>query len=225
MKKKVVRLKKQRNSVQLLIEWGVAIIQEAAIIPTEGTACPKPKREEIVVRMWDGYHDLKGVVYSTRSVCAYLWMCIPLSAWYIIIEIWSKILGNFLEYLGCQFKVSSVQLLSCVQLFASLSITNSQSLLKLMCIKLVMPSNHLILFSPSPPAFNFSQHQGLFQWVSSLHQVAKVFQSSTVKSIGNIEETYGNIFEFNKDNCVSSSEHGMYGDCVNKMKRTDQELM
>ena len=27
------------------------------------------------------------------------------------------------------------------------------------------------LSSPSPPAFNFSQHQGLFQWVSSSHQV------------------------------------------------------
>ena len=26
----------------------------------------------------------------------------------------------------------------------------------------------------SPPAFNLSQHQGLFQWVGSLHQVAKV---------------------------------------------------
>ena len=29
------------------------------------------------------------------------------------------------------------------------------------------------LSSPSPPALNLSQHQGLFQWVSSLHQVAK----------------------------------------------------
>ena len=29
---------------------------------------------------------------------------------------------------------------------------------------------------PSPPAFNLSQHQGLFKWVSSLHQVAKVFE-------------------------------------------------
>ena len=28
--------------------------------------------------------------------------------------------------------------------------------------------------SPSPPDFNLSQHQGLFQWVSSLNQVAKV---------------------------------------------------
>ena len=32
------------------------------------------------------------------------------------------------------------------------------------------------LSSPSPPAFNLSQHQGLFQGVSSLHQVAKVLE-------------------------------------------------
>ena len=32
------------------------------------------------------------------------------------------------------------------------------------------------LLSPSPPAFNLCQHQGLFQWVSSLHQVAKVLE-------------------------------------------------
>ena len=30
--------------------------------------------------------------------------------------------------------------------------------------------------SPSPPAFNLSQHQGLFQWVSSSHQVAKILE-------------------------------------------------
>ena len=32
------------------------------------------------------------------------------------------------------------------------------------------------LSSPSPPALNLSQHQGLFQWVSSLHQVAKALE-------------------------------------------------
>ena len=32
------------------------------------------------------------------------------------------------------------------------------------------------LLSPSPPALNLSQHQGLFQGVSSLHQVAKVLE-------------------------------------------------
>ena len=38
----------------------------------------------------------------------------------------------------------------------------------------IQPSHPLS--SRSPPAFNFSQHQGLFQWVSSLHQVAKVLE-------------------------------------------------
>ena len=32
------------------------------------------------------------------------------------------------------------------------------------------------LSSPSPPTFNLSQHQGLFKWVNSLHQVAKVLE-------------------------------------------------
>ena len=36
----------------------------------------------------------------------------------------------------------------------------------------IQPSHPLS--SPSPPAFNLSQHQGLFQWVNSLHEVAKV---------------------------------------------------
>jgi len=56
---------------------------------------------------------------------------------------------------GCQF--NSIQSLSHVRLFvtpwaaacqASLSFINSQSLLKLMSIKLVMPSNHLVLCHP-----------------------------------------------------------------------------
>ena len=38
----------------------------------------------------------------------------------------------------------------------------------------IQPSHPLS--SPSPPAFSLSQHQGLFQWVSSLHQVAKVLE-------------------------------------------------
>ena len=36
----------------------------------------------------------------------------------------------------------------------------------------IQPSHPLL--SPFPPAFNLSQHQGLFKWVSSLYQVAKV---------------------------------------------------
>ena len=73
----------------------------------------------------------------------------------------------------CSVQFSSVQSLSHVRLFvtpcttvpqASLSITNSRSLLKLMSTESVMPSNHLYpLLSPSLPAFNLSQHQGFFK--------------------------------------------------------------
>ena len=67
--------------------------------------------------------------------------------------------------------VSVVQLLSRVQLFAtpwtaahqaSLSFTISQSLLKLMSIKSVMPSNHLPICHALLLLSNLSQHQGLF---------------------------------------------------------------
>ena len=52
-----------------------------------------------------------------------------------------------------------------------------QSLLKLMPIELVMTSSHLILCHPLlllPP--NPSKHQGLFQWVNSSREVAKVLE-------------------------------------------------
>ena len=65
-------------------------------------------------------------------------------------------LCQFLLY-STESAINSVQLLSCVRLFATpwtaarqacLSITNSWSLLKLMSIESVMPSNHLILCRP-----------------------------------------------------------------------------
>ena len=81
-------------------------------------------------------------------------------------------------------QLSSAQPLSRVRLFAtpwtaarqaSLSITISGSSPKLMSIESVMPSNHLILSSPSP-ALNLSQHQGVFEGVISSHLVAKVLE-------------------------------------------------
>ena len=41
----------------------------------------------------------------------------------------------------------------------------------------IQPSHPLL--SPSPPAFSLSQNQGLFKWVSSSHQVAKVLVSAS----------------------------------------------
>ena len=72
---------------------------------------------------------------------------------------------------------SSGQLLSCVQLFATLSTPGFPvyhqlpELAQTHVCDAIQPSHPLS--SPSP-AFNLSQHQGLFQWVSSLHQVAIV---------------------------------------------------
>ena len=57
---------------------------------------------------------------------------------------------------------------------ASLSNTKSRSLPKPMSSDAIQPSHPL--WSPSPPAPNPSQHQGLFHWVNSLHQVAKVLE-------------------------------------------------
>ena len=85
--------------------------------------------------------------------------------------------------------ISSVRSLSHVRLFetpwnaahqASLSITNSRSLLKLMSFESVMPSSHLILccplllLPPVPPSV------GVFsKWVNSSHEVAKVLVSAS----------------------------------------------
>ena len=104
------------------------------------------------------------------------------------IRIITKQMRHYLRNLNIPLEynqLSSVQSLSRVWLFAtswiaprqaSLSITSSQSLLKLMSVESVMPSiqpSHP-LSSPSPPAPNPSQHQGLFQWVNSSQEVAKL---------------------------------------------------
>ena len=86
----------------------------------------------------------------------------------------------------CVPQFSSVQSFSCVRLFAtlwtaalqaSLTIASSRSLLKLMSIESVMPSNHLILCHPLllMPSI-FPSIRVFFQWVSSLHLVAKVLE-------------------------------------------------
>ena len=95
----------------------------------------------------------------------------------------------------------SVQLLSCVQLFAtpwtaahqaSLSITNSWSLLKLMPIESVMPSNHLILCCPLllPPSM-FPRIK-VFSNESVLHIRWPKYDASASASVlpGNIQDWF-----------------------------------
>ena len=107
------------------------------------------------------------ILYSSNSL-------IP--NWYLL---WKKLFKKILQF-------SSVQLLSHVWLFetpwaaacqASLSNINSRSLPKFMSIWVsdaIQPSHPLS--SPSPPAPNPSQHLGLFKWVNSSHEVAKVLE-------------------------------------------------
>ena len=80
------------------------------------------------------------------------------------------------------FYFSSVQSLSHVRLFgtpwitarqASLSITNSQTHVHWVG-DAIQPSHPLL--SSFPPAPNPSQHQSLFQWVKSSHEVAKILK-------------------------------------------------
>ena len=78
----------------------------------------------------------------------------------------------------------------------SLSISNSQSLLNIMSIELVMPSNHLFLCCPLLLLPSLSQDQSLFQFVSSLHQVAKILELSFSISPSN---EYSGLISFNID--------------------------
>ena len=111
------------------------------------------------------------------------------------------------KVLSFNISVQSVQSLRRVRLFAtpwtaarqaSLPITNPWSLPKLTSIESVMPSSHLnlcrpLLLLPSPsPAFNLSQHQGLFQSVSSSHQQPKYWSFNF--SLSAFNEYSGLIF-------------------------------
>ena len=59
----------------------------------------------------------------------------------------------------------------------------------------IQPSHPLL--SPSPPIFNLSQHQDLFQWVSSLHQVAKVLGGFSFSS--SPPKEYSELISFRMD--------------------------
>ena len=100
------------------------------------------------------------------------------------------------------FQFSSIQLLSHVWLFvtpwtaacqASLSITNSQSLLTLISIESMMSSSHLVFYHPLL-LLNLSQHQGLFQWVVSHYRWPKYWSINK-----NTSSEYSGLISFRID--------------------------
>ena len=114
--------------------------------------------------------------HSASSEFVYLGQLITVSYIFVILYIKKNLPSS----------LSSVQSLSRVQLFAtpwtaalqaSLShhqLPESTQIHVHWVSDAIQPSHPLS--SPSPPAFKLSQHQGLFQWASSLHQVAKVLE-------------------------------------------------
>ena len=130
--------------------------------------------------------------YLCRSLCTLHLTPLHLGNFYLPLAqhfLWKVCPVTTLQWESSNHRFSSVQFSSVAQSCptlcdpmncnhqASLSITNSQS----------TPKNHVHwvsdaiqssppLLSPSPSALNLSQHQGLFQWVSSSHQVAKVLE-------------------------------------------------
>ena len=125
-------------------------------------------------------------IWATREA---LWISFSLSNWlfllpslrlvlFVPIKSSSPVVFPFSSF-------SSVQLLSRVRHFAtpwtaacqaSLSITDSRSLLKLMSIESVMPPSHLILCHALHILLSIIPSSKVFSWDSSSHQVAKVLE-------------------------------------------------
>ena len=73
---------------------------------------------------------------------------------------------------------------------ASLSITNSQNLLKLMSIKLVIPSNHLILFSSCLQSFPAS---GSFPMLFTIYIIYYYNATYYLSQINDIQMPLGSL--------------------------------
>ena len=111
---------------------------------------------------------------------------------------------------------SSVQWLSRVQLFATPWITAQPGLpVHHQLLESTQTHVHWVsdaiqpshpLSSPSPPALNLSQHQGLYKWVSSSHQVAKYWSFSF--SISPSSE-YSGLISFRMEGWISLQSKGL----------------
>ena len=127
--------------------------------------------------VWPNDHFAKHVTNSTFGLGTYVYL------WLIYVDVWLK-------------PTQSVQFSSVAQLCPTLCSPMNRSTPGLpihpqlpeftqthihWVSDAIQPSHPLS--SPSPPAPNPSQHQGLFQWVSSSYQMAKVFGVSASASV------------------------------------------
>ena len=133
-------------------------------------------------------------MFSTKSL--QFWGFTFKSLIHVIFCVWYKIRSNFILFMciSCfptydlqgYIKVNSVQFSSvpqsCLTLCDPMDCSTSGLPVYHQFLQLIQTYDHWVgddiqpshpLLSPSPPAFNLFQHKGLFQWVSSSHQVAK----------------------------------------------------
>ena len=121
-----------------------------------------------------------------------MWLCLEIGPFKEVIKrLWGQMGGHLYQFSSVAQSCPTVCDPAARQV--SLSITNFRSPHKPMSTESVMPSSHLshLLSSPSPPAFNLSQHQGLFKWVSSSHQMALIWHCLYEKSLGLMQTERG----------------------------------
>ena len=125
------------------------------------------------------FSSLVGWIVFPTKICEnpnswYLWIWPCLEIGPLQIEPSEEVMLDF----------SSVQLLSCVQLFATHE-PHARPPCPSPTPRVYQTHVHWVgdaiqpshpLSTPSPPVLNLSQYQGLFKWVSSLYQVAKVLE-------------------------------------------------
>ena len=102
-----------------------------------------------------------------------------------LILLWTKCFCPLISEIICLSLNPSVQSLSCVWLCDPMDCSIPGFPVHHQLLELTQTHDHCVgdiiqpshpLSSPSPPAFSLSQHQGLFKWLSSSHQVAKVLE-------------------------------------------------
>ena len=123
-------------------------------------------------RRWAGLHfGVAGIRETSKEACGVPGFCVHRN--------------NHPQTPWCTFSLVVVQSPSRVRLLATPWIAARQASLSITLSQFPQTHLHWVsdaiqpshpLSSPSPPAFNLSQHQGLFKWVNSLHQMTEVLE-------------------------------------------------
>ena len=131
---------------------------------------------------------LVGTIHTSKAWVSSILHLNPSVVFTFTVSECGLVWGHSLNLLMCSwilYHPLSVQSLSHVQLFAAPWTAACQASLSFTISEFPQTHVHWVgdaiqpshpQSSPSPPAFNLSLHQGLFQWISSLHPVTKVLE-------------------------------------------------